>query len=205
MGSSEGGVPEADDLVRRAQAGDADAFDQLVRVFGKPMYNLAYRMTGNAADASDLSQEIFVKLHRSLGKFRWRSKFSTWLYALGSNTCRSGLRRLRRISSAEVVRLDRESEQDDRPGRIELADPSASPGRQAELADVRAHVEGAIAELPEAFRMVIVLRDLQGLEYEEIAQSLKCSVGTVKSRLARARGRVKDALTRKGVVCAATS
>ena len=100
------GGPEVEDLVRRAQGGDMAAFDGLVRLFQGPMFNLAYRMVSNREDAEDLTQEIFVKMYRSIGKFRGKSKFSTWLYALAANTCRSGLRRARRISSVEVMSLD---------------------------------------------------------------------------------------------------
>ncbi len=189
---------DVDDLVRRAQKGDADAFDELVRVFSGPMYNLAYRMAGNAADAGDLTQEIFVKLYRAIGKFGWRSKFSTWLYRLAANTCYSGLRKIRRVASAEVVRLD-----DDRADDVrsrDTPDPGDLPSRRLERRELRHQIEGAIAVLPEDFREVIVLRDLQGLTYEEIAESIGCSVGTVKSRLARARTRVKERLRRDGVV-----
>jgi len=189
---------DVDDLVRRAQKGDADAFDELVRVFSGPMYNLAYRMAGNAADAGDLTQEIFVKLYRAIGKFGWRSKFSTWLYRLAANTCYSGLRKIRRVASAEVVRLD-----DDRADDVrsrDTPDPGDLPSRRLERRELRHQIEGAIAVLPEDFREVIVLRDLQGLTYEEIAESIGGAVGTVKSRLARARTRVKERLRRDGVV-----
>jgi len=189
---------DVDALVRRAQDGDEDAFEELVHVLTGPMYNLAYRMTGNAADAGDLTQEIFVKLHKVIGTFGWRSKFTTWLYRLAANTCCSGLRKIRRVSSAEVVRLD-----DDRSGEVrprEMPDPADLPNRGLERKELQQRIEGAIATLPEDFRMVIVLRDLQGLTYEEIAESVGCSIGTVKSRLARARSRVKEKLIRDGIV-----
>jgi RNA polymerase sigma-70 factor, ECF subfamily len=187
-----------EDLVRRAQAGDMAAFDGLVRRFSGPMYNLAYRMVGNGADADDLAQEIFVKLHRSIGQFRWQARFTTWLYAVAANVCRSGMRRRRRISSREVMSLDRDDSAESKPPVP--ADPGDPPAQAIIRRETREQVETAIAELPEEFRMTIVLRDLQGLEYEEIAQALKCSMGTVKSRLARARLRVKERLVRQGVV-----
>lgn len=189
---------EVEALVRQAQSGDASAFDGLVRRFSSPMYNLACRMVGNQADADDLAQEIFVKLYRSLRQFRWESRFSTWLYALAANMCRSGLRRRWRISSREVMSLDRDDPTE--TGQPEPRDPGDLPIDAIMRRETREQVESAIAELPDDFRMVIVLRDLQGLEYEEIAQALKCSMGTVKSRLARARLRVKTRLVRQGVV-----
>jgi RNA polymerase sigma-70 factor (ECF subfamily) len=189
---------EVEPLVRGAQAGDAQAFDELVRRFSRPIFNLAYRMAGNHEEAEDLAQEIFVKLHRSVGQFRWRSRFSTWLYAVAANTCRSGLRRLRRIAEAEVVRLDADGEEGARPP--EPAAPGDLPGQALAKRELRQEVEDAIAELPEEFRLAVILRDLQGFEYEEIAEALQCSMGTVKSRLSRGRQRVKERLVRAGVV-----
>jgi RNA polymerase sigma-70 factor (ECF subfamily) len=185
--------------VRRFQDGNPVAFEQLVRIFAGPVFNLAYRMVSNRSDAEDLSQEIFVKLHRSIDKFRWRSGFRTWLYALAANTCRSGLRRRQRVSRLEVSGLHWDNRDDEPAARKEPADGRDGPDRQVQRAELRREVERAIAELPEPFRMVIVLRDLQGLAYEEIAGALNCAVGTVKSRLLRARLRVKDRLIERGL------
>jgi RNA polymerase sigma-70 factor, ECF subfamily len=189
---------DVDALVRQAQGGDTDAFQELVQVFSGPMYNLAYRMTGNAADAGDLTQEIFVKLYKAIGKFRWRAKFSTWLYRIATNTCCSGLRKIRRVASVEAVHLDDTRSTESRPR--EAPDTAESPSREAELNELQQRIEETIMMLPEDFRAVIVLRDLQGLAYDEIAVSVGCSIGTVKSRLARARMRVKEQLVRQGIV-----
>jgi len=189
---------DVDALVERAQGGDADAFEELVRVFSKPMYNLAYRMTGNAADAGDLTQEIFVKLFKTIKSFGRRSRFSTWFYRLAANTCCSGLRRIRRVASAEVVRLDDNRSTECRPR--EMPDPGDLPNRMLERKELSRRIQDTMATLPEDFRIVIVLRDLQGLTYEEVAESVGCSIGTVKSRLARARMRVKERLIRDGIV-----
>jgi RNA polymerase sigma-70 factor (ECF subfamily) len=185
---------DVDSLVRAAQAGDRVAFTQLVQVFTRPMYNLAYRMAGNADDAADLTQEIFVKLYRAIGQFRYRSKFSTWLCSLGANTCRSGMRKLGRRRDRELLCLD----DDSGDGVLrEAADPGDRPDREMERRETQATIERAIGQLPEAFRTVIILRDLQGMAYDEIAEVVGCSMGTVKSRLARARMRVRDRLTVK--------
>jgi len=182
---------DVDDLVRAAQAGDRGAFTQLVNVFSGPMYNLAYRMAGNADDAADLTQEIFVKLYRSIGQFRYRSKFSTWLCSLAANTCRSGMRKLGRRRDRERLCLD----DDAGDGNLrEPMDPGDQPDRSMERREKQATIERAIAALPEAFRTIIILRDVQGMAYEEIAEALSCSIGTVKSRLARARMRARDQL-----------
>jgi len=188
-------------LVRQAQGGDAEAFDALVRNYSGPMFNLAYRMVGNHADAADMTQEIFVKLYRAIGKFKWRSSFNTWMYTLAANTCRSGLRRLARVSKMEVVRLDREDAEGHQPP--EPPDPGDLPATTLERREKAETIQAAIDSLPEDFKEIVVLRDIQDLAYEEIATVLKCSVGTVKSRLARARGRLKDKLVRQGLVCAA--
>ena len=115
-------------LVRAAQAGDRGAFTQLVHVFSGPMYNLAYRMAGNADDAADLTQEIFVKLYRTIGQFRYRSKFSTWLCSLAANTCRSGMRKLGRRRDRERPFPEEESGEGSPPATADPRDrPTARP------------------------------------------------------------------------------
>lgn len=190
---------ETDELVRRAKDGDMAAFDELVRVFQGPMFNLAYRMVNNREDANDLTQEIFVKMYRSIGKFRGDSRFSTWLYTVAANTCRSRLRQLRRVSSHETVRLDSNWDEDTTRS-IEPVDSGASPVEELERDELKQCVELAVAELPEEFRAIVVMRDLQGLTYQEISGAMECSIGTVKSRLSRARTRVKAELRRRGLV-----
>ena len=189
-------------LVVRAQSGEMAAFDELVTIFQSRMFNLAYRMVNSREDAADLTQEIFVKMYRSIHKFGGRSKFSTWLYAVAANCCRSGLRRLRRVSDREVVRLDATAENDAGRRYRELPDPAESVPETMGRGEVKARIEAVIAELPEDARMVMVLRDLQGMTYEGIAEALQCSIGTVKSRLSRARLKLKDRLSREGLTCA---
>jgi RNA polymerase sigma-70 factor (ECF subfamily) len=189
-------------LVVRAQSGEMAAFDELVTIFQSRMFNLAYRMVNSREDAADLTQEIFVKMYRSINKFGGRSKFSTWLYALAGNCCRSGLRRRHRISEREVMHLDATIESESGHRHRELPDPAESVPDAIGRGEVKTRIEAMIAELPEDARMVVVLRDLQGLTYEGIAESLQCSIGTVKSRLSRARLKLKDRLTREGLTCA---
>ena len=189
-------------LVVRAQDGEMAAFDELVLIFQSRMFNLAYRMVSNREDAADLTQEIFVKMYRSINKFSGRSQFSTWLYALAANCCRSGLRRLRRVSDREVMRLDADDANGSGRRHREMSDPGESVPETIGRSEVKQRIEGIIAELPEDARMVVVLRDLQGLTYESIAETLQCSIGTVKSRLSRARVKLKDKLIREGLTCA---
>jgi RNA polymerase sigma-70 factor (ECF subfamily) len=191
------------ELVEQAQAGSQTAFNELVRAFQRPMFNLAFRMVNNREDADELTQEIFVRMYRSIGKFRGNSAFATWLYAIAVNTCRSRLRRLRRIAHFEVVRLDEERERDDfGPSHVEAVDPADPPGKAMERREIGEQVRKIVAAMPDELKTVIVLRDMQGLAYEEIAAALGCSVGTVKSRLFRARLRAKEKLSREGLLCA---
>ena len=186
-------------LVLQAQGGHLEAFDELIRLFQDRIYNLAYRMVNNHADASDLTQEIFVKLHRSLGKFRGASRFSTWLYAVAANHCRSGLRKSRRIGFFEGRSLDEplDASEPDARRLLEPVASGASPALAMEHRELGDRIAAVVAGLPEDLRSVLVLRDMQGLEYEEIARVLDCELGTVKSRLWRARFRVKDELEPK--------
>ncbi|MEI6211485.1 MAG: sigma-70 family RNA polymerase sigma factor [bacterium] len=186
-------------LVEAARAGSMAAFDELIRLFQTRIFNLAYRMVNNREDAGDLTQEIFVKLYRSLNKFRGQSRFSTWLYAVAANHCRSGLRKSRRIGFFESRSLDEplDAAEGDARHAVEPVDPGASPATSLEHRELGARIGAVVAGLPEDLRSVLVLRDMQGLEYEELARVLNCSLGTVKSRLWRARFRVKEALERK--------
>jgi RNA polymerase sigma-70 factor (ECF subfamily) len=197
------GTERVDEWVRRAQKGESAAFDALVTTFSTRMYNLAYRMTNNAEDAADLTQEIFVKLHRTIDKFAWRSSFTTWLYALAGNTCRSGLRRIRRVSRAETVHLDAPDPTDENRASRDTVDSAPGPVENAERSELMEKIRAAIAGLEEDFRLTIILRDIQGLSYEEVADATGCSMGTVKSRLARARLKVRDALVKEGLTCSA--
>ena len=189
------------ELVRQAQEGDMEAFDELVRTYQSPIFNLAYRMVNQHEDANDLTQEIFVKAYRAIGKFRGGSKFSTWLYALALNTCRSRRQRLNRIGFFESVSLDDRGDPEDGPVNRDLADTGDVPHRAAEKKETGEIVGRAIASLPDEFRGIIIMRDMQGLSYEEIAEATGCTVGTVKSRLWRARTKVRDILLKEGLIC----
>ncbi len=189
------------DLVRQAQEGSMEAVDELVRTYQTPIFNLAYRMVNQHEEAGDLTQEVFVKAYRAIRKFKGDSRFSTWLYALAINTCRSRRQRLRRIGFFEAVSLDQRGDPEDGPTSREPADAGERPDEVAQKHETRDIVERAVAALPEEFREVMVMRDIQGLSYEEIARATGCSEGTVKSRLWRARSRVRDELRREGLIC----
>ena len=179
---------EAGDAPRfldRLRAGDATAFEDLVITYQHRVFGVALRMLGNAAEAQEVAQEAFVRAHRGLGDFRGDAKLSTWLYAITSRLC------LTRLGSGER-RLARQGEE----ALLRLADGAPRPDAALERSELEAALQRAIAELPEDRRIVVVLRDLEGLSYEEIAQALDLELGTVRSRLHRARADLKDKLER---------
>ncbi len=192
---------DENELIHRCQKGDLAAFDDLVRLYEKKVYNLAYRMSGNHDDANDLSQEAFLRVFQSLKDFRGQSSFSTWLYRVVSNVCLDELRQRGRrptISIDEPVSSDKGETM-----QRQLADTAPPPDELAERREVREVVQSCIEELSEEYRVVIVLRDLQDLSYQEIAEVLDCSLGTVKSRLNRARLALKERLSQLELFSAA--
>ena len=150
------------------------------RVFG-----VALRMLGNRAEAEELAQEVFLRVHRAIGEFRGDAKLSTWLYAIASRLC------LNRLTSGErrVVRLGEET-------LAWRASREVGPAEELERTELETALHRAIAELSEERRIVVVLRDLEGLSYEEIAAALELELGTVRSRLHRARMDLRDKLER---------
>ncbi|MGH7366245.1 MAG: sigma-70 family RNA polymerase sigma factor [Candidatus Rokuibacteriota bacterium] len=179
---------EAGDAPRfldRLRAGDPTAFEELVMAYQHRVFGVALRMLGNAGEAQEVAQEAFVRAHRALGEFRGDAKLSTWLYAITSRLC------LNRLASAER-RLTRQGED----ALLRLSDAAPRPDAVLERSELEAALQRAIAELPEERRIVVVLCDLEGLSYEEIAQVLELPLGTVRSRLHRARTDLKNKLER---------
>lgn len=182
------------ELVQRAKAGDHAAFSQLVSAYEGKIYNLALRYLGNSEDAMDASQEIFLRMFRFLSGFQEDSSFSTWLYRIGVNVCKDLLSR--RTKRAEQPLEIPDEEDDSRPA--EIPDGRYDPERILEESELRQTLTDAIAQLPDQQREMIVLRDIQGLSYEEIGQTLCLEAGTVKSRLFRARESLRKKLLQNG-------
>lgn len=181
------------ELVQAARSGDSGAFEQLVRANQTLVYNLAYRMVGNPEDAADLTQEAFLNAWKGLGKFQGQSSFSTWLYRLTSNACVDFLRRQKR---RETISLTHEDEEDDR--QTQIPDERYSPQRELERQEARRALEEGLAALSPEHRQVLLLREQEGLSYQEIARCLELEEGTVKSRIARARMSLRDFLLKTG-------
>lgn len=184
-------VGESDaQLVRRAKGGDRRSFDLLVQRHHNLVYNTAYRMLGDTGSAEDATQTAFIRAYRSLNRFRGKSAFSTWLYRIVSNVCLDALRSRKGDTVGLEVSYDGDEEAQERP----LPDESAEPAANAERSELQRIVHRAISQLPEDYRMVLVLYDITGFSYEEIAGILQIPLGTVKSRLNRARLALRDVI-----------
>lgn len=171
-------------LVKKAQDGDQNSLSDLITRYERKTYNLAYRLMGNHADASDAAQEALVRICMRLQNFRGDSAFSTWLFRVVTNTCLDELRRrgrLRHASLDDVLPVEEGAVSRQAP------DEADSPVEHAERQEVQAAVKRAINRLPDEYRVVVIMRDLQGLSYHEIAAMLDTTLGTIKSRLHRAR------------------
>jgi len=180
-------------LVDRAQAGDVRAFEALVRRHERWVFSVALRMVGDRADAEDVAQEVFLKAYRGLQGFRGGSRFSTWLYAIASHHCLNHLAG-RESRARRAARVDTPTEaRDENPGSVldRVADQSPRPDAVLERRDLRRVIQSHLLELTEEHRIVLILRDIQGLSYEEIAASVGIELGTVRSRLHRARMELK--------------
>jgi RNA polymerase sigma-70 factor (ECF subfamily) len=183
----------ADDavLIALSKQGDRDAFNQLVDRYSTQIYNFALRMTNNAEDAQDIYQEAFIHAFRGIGRFRSDSAFSTWLYRIVRNVYLDEQKRRR---SRPYVSLEETIETEDGSIAREVEDDAPSPEDIVQTNERRRAVQRAITQLPERQREILVLYDIQGCTYEEIARILEINVGTVKSRLNRARRGLRDRL-----------
>ncbi|MEM7483028.1 MAG: sigma-70 family RNA polymerase sigma factor [Acidobacteriota bacterium] len=168
------------ELVERHLHGDETAFEELYEQHADMVYNLSLRMAGNPEQAADWTQEIFLRIFRHLSKFRGGARLSTWIYRIALNYCNGRLQRRRR-------------NHDDRPLE-RLVDPRRSPEANAAASDTGRQVAEALEALPRRYREAVVLRDLEGLAYSEIAEITGSRIGTVRSRIARGRDRLRKLL-----------
>ena len=177
-------------LVRRIQAGDDEAFERLVELCGPRVYALIYRMIGHHDDAQDLLQEVFLKVYQALPRFREESAFTTWLYRIAVNLCHDELDRRRRRPQTltEVAPEGAETT----ISLLEQMTTGETPEDLYARQERQRKLEAVILSLPEQFRTVVLLHDIQGLRYDEIAGVLNTNVGTVKSRLNRAHHALRE-------------
>ena len=174
-------------LVELSRCGDKDAFARLVVKYQDRIFNALYRMTGNRDDAAELTQETFLKALGGLKKFNEQSRFSTWLWAIALNLSTSKLRRRRVEKTAGVSAASGFSTDEGLSPRVDPPAPGRNPVVQAQDVELRAAIEEALRSLDEDHRQVVVLRDIEKMDYEQIARALDLPEGTVKSRLHRAR------------------
>ena len=181
-------------IIKQVLEGDVNAFEGLVKEYEKNVYNLALRMTGDPEDAADMAQDAFIKAYSSLSSFRGDSKFSVWLFRIVSNLCLDFLRSRKRRPTVSLSVENDEGEDME----FEIADESQSPETLLEQKLTREAVRRGLDSLPPEQRQILLLREIQGLSYEEIAQVLALESGTVKSRIFRARKRLSAFLLREG-------
>ena len=182
--------PDEKELIQRAGRGDAYAFEQLMTAHESRMYAVALRMCGNREDAQDCLQEAMLRVYRSLNGFKGQSSFSTWVYRITMNSC---LDELRRRKSRSAASLDAMLENGFAP-----SDEGDTPEESSLRSEQKRVIEKAIARLPEDMRSAIILRDIQGCSYDEIAKALGANVGTIKSRISRGREKLRAALSEHG-------
>src|SRR5271154_5076275 len=178
-------------LVTELQAGSETAFDWLVTHYHGPVYNLILSMLGGTSDAADGTQEVFLKAFRGIRSFRQGSSLKTWLYRIA---IREALNHRRWFKRHLQKNISIDAEPEEGCAAIEIEDLGATPFDQLAAHEIQDAVQGALQQIPDVFRSAVILRDLEGLSYEEVAEVLDCSVGTVKSRILRGRRALKEIL-----------
>ena len=187
-------------LLARAKKGEIAAFESLMTAYENRIYSLALRSTGSEQDAADITQEVFLRAWKNLDSFRGDSSLSTWLYRVTSNLCVDFARK--KAAEGMPTSID-----DEESPAADLADPSrmAQPEAAAENSELREELQFALAQLSEEHRRVVLLRDVAGMTYTDIARTLGLEEGTVKSRLARARASLRKILLERGNISLPTS
>lgn len=176
-------------LIQKSQRGDMDAFEQLLLRYEKKVYTIAYKYMGNAEDASDLAQEALIKAYQSIGTFRGESSFGTWIGRITANKCLDELRKRKKL---QTTSLDEELELEEGSVQKEIVSEQDTPEQHTIRQETVHYVQQKLQQMKEEYRMVLVLRELEGHSYEDIADMLNCSLGTVKSRISRARNYLKE-------------
>lgn len=187
-------VDEEPVFIDKLRAGDAAAFETLIDRYSGEIYALLYRLTENAEEASDLTQDTFLRALRSIGSFQGRSELKTWLFRIAINESRNRFRWWKRRKRDQTISLDISIGDSETPLSDTLADRSISPEEAALSSEREYALKAALLELPEVYREAIVLCDIEGMSYEETATALGIGIGTVKSRVSRGREELRRRL-----------
>jgi RNA polymerase sigma-70 factor (ECF subfamily) len=179
-------------LVQRAQANDRAAFNEIVLRYKSKVYNYIFRMVHSALDAEDLTQETFVRAYLSIRSFQSRASLNTWLFRIATNLCIDFSRKAKK-SQGMVTSLSHETEEEEETER-DIPDQAFDPQRLLLNKELGKYLDSALREMPEKLRTVILLYDIEGLSYDEIANIVGCPLGTVKSRLFNARSALRQKL-----------
>ena len=178
------------ELIARLQKRDETAFEELLRQYEKKVYTLCFRMCGNSEDAEEAAQDTFLALWRGIDRFRQESSLSTWIYRLASNACIDLLRRRKKQGSSLSL--------DDEELFLDAVDPAPRPREAVEHREAQKLLQEGLSALPEEYRKVLILREIEGLSYTEIAESASLELGTVKSRISRGRVLLRNFLSGSG-------
>lgn len=178
------------ELIARLQKPDEAAFEELIRQYEKKVYTLCFRMCGNSEDAEEAAQDAFLALWRGIDRFRQESSLSTWIYRLATNACIDTLRRRKKQSGSVSL--------DDEELFVDAVDTSPQPQETVEHRETQKLLQEGLSALPEEYRKVLILREIEGLSYTEIAESASIELGTVKSRISRGRSLLRNFLSGNG-------
>ena len=184
-------------LIQRFRDGREEAFDELVRKHQQRVFNIAFQILRSYEDANEVAQDTFVKVYQHLREFRGDSAFTTWLFQIVTNLARNRVRYNQRRHKDDSLSLDAGHNGEEDGPAMDLADASPTPDRATAVAEQTRVIEWGMNRISEAHREILVLRVIQDLSYEEIAAVLECSIGTVKSRIARAREELQKVLKGK--------
>ncbi len=180
------------EIIALCKKGDREAFNELILKYQNQVFNIAYGMLSNYEDASDAAQEVFIKIYRGIPSFREQASFTTWMYRICSNVCSDILRKRQRRG----IHISIDSDEDENP-TAHLPSDKPGPAEQLEQSERQRAVREAIGTLRSEYREIIVYCDIEQMSYEEAAKILRCPVGTVKSRLNRARNALRKKLSEK--------
>lgn len=183
-------------LFKKAQNGDLEAFEALVKSYEKLIYNAAYRMLSNAQDAEDASQEVILKVYRNLSACKTPAAFKSWLFRIINNTC---IDELRKRKGKTALSLDNQLEESGAWTENPILKDETTPESEFLRNDLNKNIQNAINRLPPDYRAIVVMRDINGLSYEDITSALDINMGTVKSRISRARKKLRDELLNMGI------